>query len=188
MSTVGDIGAAALPLVTGFGLLFVWQQIRAARHVARSQFLLDLDRRLRDHVGVAFDVRSPSWTPKDDAEGFELARYMGLIERMAILVDDGIVDLSTVRKLYGWRMRWLIANQCVRQDLADRREGWRTFIELWCRLDEQCHRDLGEGLCPEHPAPSNPAVPNSRLPRWAADEAYLVTLVHWRRARRGRRS
>jgi hypothetical protein len=184
MSTAADVGAVALPVVTGAGLLFVWQQIRSARQVARSQFLLDLDRRLRDHGVVAFDVRSAAWKPKDEAEGFDLARYMGLIERIAILVDDGILDLSTTRKLYGWRMRWLIANECVRQDLDDRPDGWRTFIDLWRKLDEQCRREIGEALCPGHPAPGNRATTSPRLPHWAADEAYLMTLVHWRRARR----
>jgi hypothetical protein len=182
LSTAADIGTLALPVVTGLGLWFVREQIRGARQVARGQFLLDLDRDLRKYYDVQLNLMEASWEPRDAGEGFQLARYMALFERVGLLVGDGIIDLPTVDRFYGWRIKWLIENHCARKDLENRPAGWEGFIALWRELDE-LPRDGGGCLCQGYFAPPCKSKRRSGPPRWAANEAYLVTLLRWRRTR-----
>ncbi|HXU36336.1 MAG TPA: hypothetical protein VN937_08215 [Blastocatellia bacterium] len=68
---------------------------------------------------------------------------MGLFERIKVLVDDGIVDLATIDKLYGYRVFNIVANDVIRKGKLEgqRAEHWKGFIELWDALKDRRRKE-----------------------------------------------
>jgi hypothetical protein len=160
VSLAVDIAALATPIVTGSGLWFVREQLEGSREqlkgtrtVARSEFLLLLDRHFFDFQGIALLLRDPDWKPANESEGFALARYMGFVERIERLVRDGIFDLVTVEAAYGWRIQWLVENHAAHNRLMTNPGAWREFNSLWRQLDA-IRESAGRGpLCPGRAPP-----------------------------------
>lgn len=124
------------------------EQLAGARNVARGEFLLALDRNFSDFHDIALRLQNPKWTPMDSPEGFKLARYMGAVERIGLLVRDGILDLSTVETAYGWRIQWLVRNDTTRKRLLTMPQAWPELNRLWRELDAVRQAAGDPCLCP----------------------------------------
>lgn len=74
-------------------------QIRQFSKITRGEFLLHLDEMFQQHQQVHLQLRpGGEWAdgsagPKEKEEWSIVERYMGLFERINILVSDGIVDI-----------------------------------------------------------------------------------------------
>ena len=58
---------------------------------------------------------------------------MGLFERIKVLVDNRIIDLKTVDRLYGYRITNIVKNKKIKTgklENPETKEGWQNFIEL----------------------------------------------------------
>ncbi|MDQ6803513.1 MAG: hypothetical protein M3065_00805 [Actinomycetota bacterium] len=124
--------------------------------MARSEFLLTLDRHFLDFQDVALRVHDPDWQPSDDHEGFTLARYMGFVERIGLLVRDEILDLPTVDTAYGWRIQWLVENHAARKRLMTKPAAWQEFNSLWRELDAARESTGLAPICPGCAPPPSP--------------------------------
>jgi hypothetical protein len=147
-------------LLTGIGLIYAGFQLRDSKRIARGDFLLRLDEALRHHDNVHKRLRpGGSWSPLESSssssgsgssssaigpssydEWVEVESYMGLFERIKVLVDDKIIDIGTIDRLYGYRVFNIVANDTIHKEkLVKRPDGWQDFIGLWHALER--HRE-----------------------------------------------
>ncbi|PKO01991.1 MAG: hypothetical protein CVU43_10135 [Chloroflexi bacterium HGW-Chloroflexi-5] len=124
-------------LLTSIGLFYTGNQIYRSRKVARAEFLLHLDEMLQEYNDVHINLRpggewqTKSTGPKNSNEWVPVERYMGLFERINILVNDKIVDIDTIDRLYGYRIINISNNKIINQEkLIQEGEEWNDFINL----------------------------------------------------------
>ncbi|MCB9102631.1 MAG: hypothetical protein H6633_00065 [Anaerolineales bacterium] len=73
--------------------------------------------------------------PTSPADWVAVEKYMGLFERVKVLIDNGLVDIDTIDKLYGYRVINIVANKVIyHKKIKDEAEAWQKFIELWHAL------------------------------------------------------
>jgi len=155
----GSIAAAVGSLATAVSLIFAakalsyaGRQMQESRKVAeeskkitRGEFLLRLEEFFSQHIETHMRLRpGGEWSdgvtgPKNASEWGPVERYMGLFERIQVLIDDGIIDLATIDKLYGYRVFNIVENDVIRKTKLEgaRAEYWQGFIKLWQGLKEQ---------------------------------------------------
>jgi hypothetical protein len=136
ISAVGVAGAVA-------GLWYGALQLRHTRSSARASFLLDLDSSFAQHVEVHRLLRpGGAWAgtgkgPTTADEWIAVEDYMGLFERIEVLIEGGVLVASLVDRLYGYRVSNIVANPVVRdQKLIAGADGWQDFLMLVDRLRE----------------------------------------------------
>jgi hypothetical protein len=123
--------------LTAIGLFYAGYQIYISRKVARGEFLLHLDEILQQHDDTHIRLRpGGNWAnsksgPKSNKEWVAVERYMGLFERVNILVEDKIIDIDTIYRLYGYRVINISENEKIRQfKLEKESRSWEDFIRL----------------------------------------------------------
>ena len=124
-------------LLTFIGLVYTAEQIRHARKVSLADFLLKLDDQVRNYDEVHSKLRpGGEWSkrgtgPQTTKEWIPVEKYMGLFERIQLMVESGIVPLVTIKKFYGYRVANIVSNEVIkRKKLEDRKEYWKDFIKL----------------------------------------------------------
>jgi hypothetical protein len=135
-------------VMTGIGLLYAGIQLRASKKIARGEFLLRLDEMFQQHREVHTHLRPGGiWAgtgkgPASVENWVAVEKYMGLFERIKVLIDDGIVDLATIERLYGYRIFNIVANDVIRQAKieGEAKEYWQDFIELYQTLEKRRKR------------------------------------------------
>lgn len=148
LAAAGNAVAAMGTLAAVAATIFALQQLKLqreavedSRRVARAQFLLDLDVHLREHVTVHKNLRPGGrWSqdegPESAEEWIAVEQYMGLFERIYVLIESGIIDMRLFARLYGYRIRNITRNPVIhREKLEIRKEGWADFIALARRLE-----------------------------------------------------
>lgn len=150
VTVVGVIGAVV-------GLWYAGQQLHNTRQSIRGEFLLTLDQAFVRHAAVhgrlrpggdwEGSARRPDnmdewWAVKDlgpkDSEWLAVEEYMGLFERIEVLIDGGSLDAALVNRLYGYRVFNIVANSEIRtKKLIDLAEGRQDFIKLKERLEAE---------------------------------------------------
>jgi len=130
--------------LTGGGLIYAGLQISQTRNIARGEFLLHLDELFQQHIEVHTRLRpggkyaTGKSKPSSAEEWIAIERYMGLFERIKVLIDSKIVDLDTIDRLYGYRVFNIVANNTIRHiKLEQEASSWRDFIELWHALERK---------------------------------------------------
>ena len=131
-------------------------QLLIGQRTAYGDFLLRLDEAFRKHQNVHIKLRpGGEWSrvgpdgklrekvdgPKFPEDGPAVEGYMGLFERVQILLEKDLIDdIDVVYRLYGYRLFNIVDNPNIYQNkLVKFAGGWRDFIQLW--LDLQKHRD-----------------------------------------------
>jgi hypothetical protein len=125
-------------LVAATGLRYVWYELNRTSKTTQGEFLLNLDEKMNDFADVTEATFDNDWVPSDDKDtniaGISWARinnYMGLFERIKILIDDDIVNLELFTRLYGYKLRYLVLNDAIYQrKLLGQGYGWTDFIKL----------------------------------------------------------
>jgi hypothetical protein len=132
-------------IMTGIGLIYAGIQLRAAKKIARGEFLLRLDEMFQQHLEVHTRLRPGGvWAvqgkgPSSLEDWVAVEKYMGLFERIKVLIDDGIVDLATIDRLYGYRVFNIVANEVIRKAKleGETRKYWQDFIGLHQSLEKR---------------------------------------------------
>ena len=149
------------------------EQLRSAREqlerqtqTTRGEFLLSLQERFAEHNDIHLRLRNqPSnhhWWSGEAPSGEEWAEveaYMGLFERVWILVEGKSVDVDVIERLYGYRVENIVMNDEIRTAKLEHRNTarfWIDFIELWRALDGARTRRCQQAVCAKHPAPAPP--------------------------------
>jgi len=86
------------------------------------------------------DWSKPGSGPGDDnsEEWADVDSYLGLFERIKILVDDKVVNLKTIYDFYGYRLFNIVANEKIRREKLEKDEKvrWQNFTKLWKALEK----------------------------------------------------
>ena len=142
-------------ILTGVGLIYAGIQLRASEKVAQGDFLLRLDVAFWRHYKIhkllrpGGDWSVPGKGPECAEDWADVEAYIGLFERVKVLVDDRIIDLETVNRLYGYRINNIVQNKIISTEkcltspeewshLPDeerKKHGWFDFMELWHDLE-----------------------------------------------------
>jgi hypothetical protein len=133
---IESIATALGAIVAAFSLVYAALQLRTSRKIARGEFLLHLDELFSLHTEVHQNLRpGGDWAnggrPQSNVEWIAVERYMGLFERVKVLIDDGIIDANTVNRLYGYRITNIVSNAAIQEEKLVKEAGsWKDFIEL----------------------------------------------------------
>jgi hypothetical protein len=124
-------------VMTFAGLIYTGEQIRRAKNISQGEFLLKLDDQFHCHDDPHSKLRpGGKWSsqgkgPKTAKEWILVEKYMGLFERIYVLVESGIISKQIVNKLYGYRITNIVTNEIIYQEkLVKRKENWVDFIAL----------------------------------------------------------
>lgn len=132
-------------ILTAIGLFYAGFQINASKKIARGEFLLRLDEMFKQHNEVHVSLRPKGkWAdkktgPKSDSseDWAAVEQYMGLFERINILVEDKIVSIEIIDRLYGYRVTNILNNDIIRREkIESEAESWRNFIKLQEKLEK----------------------------------------------------
>lgn len=148
MPTVAGFLELATSIVTIVGLpVAIWaivQNTRAARKsalISEGEFFLNLENMLVRHDPIYINLRgSGAWTqtgtgPETAEDWARLSDYMGFFEHCEHLLQQGSISEPVYRKLFGNRVRHIMANdRVVKTMLVDRASGWSLFIRHAERL------------------------------------------------------
>lgn len=137
---VGAVSSALAVAVGIFALIYASSQVKEARrqrellvkaqqdatlaqehaeNFAFGQFLLQLDEAFRHHQSVHLKLRPGGGWAKDpeqrptNTELPEVEAYMGLLERVMIMIDLGLLRADIVERLYGYRVGNIWANRRI---------------------------------------------------------------------------
>lgn len=127
--------------VSLFTLLQVERQLRQDRSAVFGNFLLNLDQMMQSHQKTHLRLRpggegeeSGKW-PVTQEDWADVDAYMGLFERISVLIDKKVLDAETVNRLYGYRVENIVQNQEIREaKLDDEEDDWADFINLCEKL------------------------------------------------------
>ncbi len=147
--------ADAVTILAGLGtliaLFYAGKQLKHSQRVSSGDLLLHIDELLiqynevhRQLVTSQFLFRNPQLPqPADQAESlvttFQKNSYMGLLERVNVLVDTGLLDIATVYHLYGHRVQILAQDPEVSEWLEEQPSDWYHFIALNKALEKYRH-------------------------------------------------
>ena len=139
--TIGDFASLMVALATTGSLIYISRQVNVTRRQARGQFLLALDDQFKQFSSVTVrlvDNNNPFKPQADDWGG--VWSYMSVFERINIMLEDKILDIALVDRLYGFRLIALIANDAVYQMLETSGAEWQDFIRLCKAIAAQRQR------------------------------------------------
>lgn len=173
---VGAVASSVSALVALVALLYVGSQVRLAREQrsatveaneaaersVRGQFLLHLDEAFASHGAVHRNLMPGLGAWSDEAEGPaghelpDVTAYMGLLERVMIMIDNRLLDADIVSRLYGYRVANICANRkVVASTLAETPDDWTDFLRLVRLLGGRAEHSLTKNW--------------EEYPRWISD-------------------
>jgi hypothetical protein len=140
--SITDGIAAFGALLTGAALIYTGIQVRLARKSSRSQFLLQLYQMMDQHNDVHAQLTRTGWSngkngPNTPDEWIKVGRVLGLFEYIQILVEDGLIDIDTVDRLYSYRLFHLINNEVIRKTHFETSTNWSGIIKLLKQLENK---------------------------------------------------
>jgi hypothetical protein len=125
-------------------LAYTAYSVAIGRKTARAQFWLDVRERFAKHDPVHRKLRpGGEWAqrgsgPNSPEDWADLEAYLGLFEHCEVMLSERLIDLSTFKAIYEYRIRNILANQIIVQEkLVKLAAGWLRFISLVRRLGLQ---------------------------------------------------
>ena len=128
--TIADLASLFLAVVTTISLLYIARQVRLAQKQAKGQFILALDEQFAHSREITARFASD---PKFRPEGKEWPKVwalMSIFERVSIMVEDRILDLEIVERLWGFVLIRLIENDAVYERLHATGAEWQDLVSL----------------------------------------------------------
>jgi hypothetical protein len=112
------------------------------RRLAEQQrFALDLRDQFAKYDDVHYRLRpGGEWAgatggPATPKEWSQVEAYMGLFEQCELMIEHALIDESTFKELYAYRLNNIAANETIRREkLIKRAEGWAVFLALLKRM------------------------------------------------------
>ena len=131
--TIADLASVVLAITTTVSLIYIARQVSVTRQQTKGQFILSLDEQLAQMREVSASLAAD---PQFKPEGKEWPRVwslMSVFERVNIMVEDKILDLEIVDRLYGYILSRLIENDAIYQRVHATGAEWQDFVGL-CHL------------------------------------------------------
>ena len=134
-------------LAAGAGIAFAAYQSFVVRSIAQGDFVLRLDEAMRRHDEIHRRLAAGEWreaAPTRDDRA-QLQPYLGLFERVSLLVNSGLVSATEVDKLYGYRLDVVLWNTRVHGLAVSNPQGWGNYLALQRTIDELHASGQGRG-------------------------------------------
>ncbi len=118
-NTLGIISQIAASIVTIVGILFIAWQVADTRRFTRSQLLNDLEKESKEYRHVYVLITGP-WivaqevSPQEE-QLHDIFDCLGFFERIKVLLDNRVIDMPTVDRLFGYRFFLLVNNPNVQK-------------------------------------------------------------------------
>ena len=133
--------AERLAVIAGFivaasSLGITAYQVHLGRLAAEATLWLELRRMFAEHQDAHVKLRpGGAWYNKGNAPSLpelpQVEAYLGLFEHCRIMLDKGLLDLGTFKRIYAYRIDNILNNPViVCEKLVKRREGWEDFVAL----------------------------------------------------------
>lgn len=119
-------------LATTIGLWYTARQLHVTRKSIGHQFIFEVFRLIQDYNDVHVSMQEGTWpnaNPTPDQRN-RCGRYMGLIQSVQMLLNDGIIDLNVVDHLYSHRIAVLANNSYVQQVMLSDPLQWQFLSDL----------------------------------------------------------
>ena len=143
ISAVTALISAIGLVITGLGVVYVGRQLAETRRtavlsqkIARNDFLLHLQERNDKYDQIHIRLRGAGWPdnrnrPDTSEEWLEVARYMGHLETLQLLLDDNILDIETIDRLYSHRIYNVVKNEAIYEEYLEKNAiNWQDFNKL----------------------------------------------------------
>src|SRR5215216_7423114 len=115
--TITDIATLVLAIATTTSLIYISRQVNVTRQQTKGQFLLALDDQFARTDSLTIRMVNESNFVPTSAEWPDILRMMSVFERINVMVDDNILDVALVDRLYGFRLMNVIANNVIYERL-----------------------------------------------------------------------
>jgi hypothetical protein len=137
------IATIVLVVVTAGLACFAVLELKEARTVHALEFLLRIDQMFQasQNIKIANDIAANTElhkyqhgeTSKTSIEDWnDLRRYMGLFERIEMLLEMRTIEIEHVSDVYYSKLQKIVADKEIYHHiLKNRREGWRRLEKLW---------------------------------------------------------
>lgn len=132
--TLESIAIIAYSLTGVVSLLYISRQVAIARNQAKGQFLLTLDDRLEKSSEITLRLFNDKNFEPVGKEWGEIWLLMNTYERMNIMVEDKILDIDMVERVYGFRVVAMIQNDVIYRRIQEMGAEWNDFINLCKKL------------------------------------------------------
>jgi len=128
--TISDMASIALAFAGVGSLLYISRQVNVARQQTKGQFLLALDGHFEKLNEItARLLNEEDYKPVGKGWG-EIWQLMSVYERINIMVEDKIIDIAIVDRLYGFRLLAIVANDEIFRRVQSMGAEWQDFIDL----------------------------------------------------------
>ncbi|HXC39809.1 MAG TPA: hypothetical protein VN667_12770 [Burkholderiales bacterium] len=135
--SIGDIAGIILAVATTSSLIYIARQVNLTRQQTKGQFLLALDDQFDSTNAITRRLtQEPNFKPRGE-EWVDVWRLMNVFERIHVMVEDGILDVALVDRLYGIRLRILLGNDAVFEYVKGAGEEWQDFIDICYAVADQ---------------------------------------------------
>lgn len=155
------VGAMSGLLAVAVGIFALWyaskqvklgrDQRRDASRSALGQFLLQLDEAMQRHQVAHMNLRpGGEWynttdRPADNEMAGAIA-YMGLFERIKIMIDSRLLPGDVVNRLYGYRIGNIWVNdRLMCEKLVKLSDQWQDFLELVRCMEKERNEEYMPG-------------------------------------------
>ena len=139
--TVGDVASLIIALATAGSLLYISQQVRVSRQQTKGQFLLALDEQIEKNLPIAGRLlNEPDFHPVGN-DWPAVWRLMTVFERINIMVEDKILDVAIVDRLYGFLLISIVTQDDVFNRVESSGVEWQDFIDLCYRIADHRQRN-----------------------------------------------
>ena len=160
---MGAIAGLVAVVVGVFALWYADKQVKLGRDqrsyassLALGQFLLQLDEAFERHQVAHLSLRpggqwhGTSDRPTDDEMPTAIT-YMGLFERIKIMIDLRLLRPDIVNRLYGYRVGNIWVNdRIMHEKLVKLSDGWQDFLELVRWMEKERKEEYVPGRWAEY--------------------------------------
>ncbi len=128
--TIADLASLILAVVTAISLLYIARQVSVSQKQAKGQFILALDEQFAQSREITARFASEPQFRPEGREWTKVWALMSIFERVSIMVEDKILDLEIVERLWGFVLVRLIENDAVYQRLHATGAEWQDLVSL----------------------------------------------------------
>ena len=135
--TIADIASIILAVATTSSLIYIARQVSVTRQQTKGQFLLALDEQFERSSAINMSlVREPKLVPHGE-QWVEVWRLMSVFERINVMVEDGMLDIALVDRLYGVRLYIVLGNDAIFEHVKSTGSEWQDFIDICYAVADQ---------------------------------------------------
>jgi hypothetical protein len=128
--TLTDIATIILAIATTVSLIYIGRQVRVTRQQTKGEFLLALDAQIEKSRPIIVRVLNEQAFKPVGEDWPQIWAMMSIFERMNIMLDDRILDIRIIDRLYAFVLRAIIAHDDIYERLQATGAEWQDFIEL----------------------------------------------------------